>query len=85
MSSINKHQVNKQKQISKPYLTDFSELLSSQPEIANLDLLVPSRKDVVRESVCSFDYITIQGPRIVWKLGWGVENSALKCAVRVEN
>ena len=22
-----------------------------------------------------------QGPRIVWKLGWGVENSALKCAV----
>ena len=26
-----------------------------------------------------------QGPRIVWRLGWGVENSASKCAVRVEN
>ena len=26
-----------------------------------------------------------QGPRIGWKLGWGVENSASKCAVRVEN
>ena len=27
----------------------------------------------------------LQGPRIVWKPGWGVENSASKCAVRVEN
>ena len=27
----------------------------------------------------------VQGPRIGWKLGWGVENSASKCAVRVEN
>ena len=26
-----------------------------------------------------------QGPRIVWKLRWGVENSVSKCAVRVEN
>ena len=26
-----------------------------------------------------------QGPRIVWKLGWGVENSASKGAVGVEN
>ena len=26
-----------------------------------------------------------QGPRIVWRLGWGVENSDSKCAVRVEN
>ena len=26
-----------------------------------------------------------QGPRLVWKLGWGVENSDSKCAVRVEN
>ena len=26
-----------------------------------------------------------QGPRIVWRLGWGVEYSVSKCAVRVEN
>ena len=26
-----------------------------------------------------------QGPRIVWNIGWGVENSASKCAIRVEN
>ena len=26
-----------------------------------------------------------QGPRIVGRLGWGVENSDSKCAVRVEN
>ena len=28
---------------------------------------------------------SIQGPRIVWRLGWGVEYSVSKCAVRVEN
>ena len=28
---------------------------------------------------------TKQGPRIVWRLGWGVENSVSKCAERVEN
>ena len=25
-----------------------------------------------------------RGSKIVWKLGWGVENSVSKCAVRVE-
>ena len=30
-------------------------------------------------------HISEQGPRIVWKLGWGVENSVSKCGVRVEN
>ena len=29
--------------------------------------------------------VTVQGPRIVWRLGWGVEYSVSKCAVRVEN
>ena len=29
--------------------------------------------------------IILQGPRIVWRLEWGVENSDSKCAVRVEN
>ena len=29
--------------------------------------------------------IVYQGPRIVCKLGWGVENSVSKCAARVEN
>ena len=27
----------------------------------------------------------VQGLRIVWKLGWGVENLVSKCGVRVEN
>ena len=30
-------------------------------------------------------YWSVLGPRIVWMLGWGVENSDPKCAVRVEN